>query len=264
MKISTILTVSTIDKKYASSVIPFIQAWRAVLPGVRIVVYLVCDEIPDMFKEYVEVVVLHPVVENQASQSQLARLFLPKYQPDDGAVLITDVNTLPISRWFFTQFNFVPDDVMLCTRGNIREIVWNKKEIQVTYCIASPNTWKEIFPEPLDYLKELDLHWSKDQELLFERINNHPKKYYLHDEQTNHLRLENPQMTIEYFPLISRSVHQEVFTEWNVGTPFPDNEKCKFILWLIQQKDTNQNVCDLFKVYCKEIGYLPTLPLIFL
>jgi hypothetical protein len=127
-----------------------------------------------------------------ATQSQCVRLLYPSLLSYEGAVLISDMDMIPLqSNFFVNGFQSAQDDQFVSLRG----IDERFKAVYMCYVGATPNTWKRLFPvKDMDDLRTTlrtwsttfyadGLHagdgWGTDQHLLYEAVMEDSKLHLL-------------------------------------------------------------------------------------
>ena len=143
MKLGTILTATDLNPLYADFIPIFITAWKKLAPEADICIVMVADRIPDQYQAYREHIKLFPPVPGMhtAFQAQCIRLLATREIQRDEAVLITDIDILPMSRRYYvdTIRDLAPDAFVV-----YREVLM-PEQIAMCYCAAHPATWSSMF-----------------------------------------------------------------------------------------------------------------------
>lgn len=201
MKIGTVLTASDLNPLYSEFIPIFIKAWKILFPEVDVIVVLVANEIPDNLKEYSEHIRLSPPIEgiHTAFHAQCIRLLYPRHIEKEGGVLISDMDMLPMNRYYYENpIADKSDDMFIAYRD-----VCLPYEIPMCYSIASPSVWKSMFGDKSDEetLKEWytpiydgkhgGKGWNTDQLILIQKFKEWTgPKIILNDRITKYNRLD--------------------------------------------------------------------------
>ncbi len=165
---------------------PYVKrAWWEIV-GIPCVMVYVGQEVPDYLKE--DRAVFHfPPIEGwpTATQAQVIRLLYPALLKCDGAVVLSDMDIIPLQRDFFTQgFIRFNEDQFVSLRG----IDENAKQVYICYVGATPKVWSELFgitsvqdirtimTECATHIKSDGNHggqgWCTDQHILYFSLKN--------------------------------------------------------------------------------------------
>jgi hypothetical protein len=143
MKLGTILTATDLNPLYADFIPTFVAAWKKLVPEADICIVMVADSIPPQFDAYREHIKLFSPVPgiHTAFQAQCIRLLAPRDIQRDEAVLITDMDILPMSRRYYVDtISGTPSDAFVVYRE-----VLMPEQIAMCYCAAHPSTWSSMF-----------------------------------------------------------------------------------------------------------------------
>lgn len=198
MKIETVLAASDMNPLYSEFIPSFIKSWSILFPEVDIIVVLVADSIPDTLLEYSTHIRLFKPIDNihTAFQAQCIRLLYPQFITRNGGVLITDMDMLPMNRFYYEDaIKNISDDTFISYRD-----VLLPYQIPMCYNIALPNVWKNMFDgETLEnwYLGTNYSGipgtggWCTDQHMLMTKFNEYSgTKIILNDDITKFNRLD--------------------------------------------------------------------------
>lgn len=137
------MTSCTPDK-YLLYIPEFVQEWKKVLPYVDVKIILIASEIPTLYKDFEQNIILFEPLEGMHSSfiSQYIRLLYPALLDYKNGVLITDIDMLPISSKYF-ESNIVgfSDDHFISYRDHLIP----KARLPICYNVATPKVWSEIF-----------------------------------------------------------------------------------------------------------------------
>ena len=142
MKLSCALVACNENPKYLEFW-PYVKrAWWEIV-GIPCVMVYVGSEVPIQLKG--DPSVLHfPPIEGwpTATQAQVIRLLYPALLKCDGAVVLSDMDIIPLQRDFFVKgFEQFREDQFVSLRG-IDEAA---KQIYMCYVGAMPKTWADMF-----------------------------------------------------------------------------------------------------------------------
>jgi hypothetical protein len=198
MKLGTVLTASDLNPLYCDFIPIFIRAWTILFPEVDIIVVLIADSVPDNLSEFSKNIQCWKPVEgiHTAFQAQCVRLLYPQLIQRNEGVLITDMDMLPMNRFYYEEvIKTISDDTFVCYRD-----VCLPAELPICYNIAVPSVWKALFEgETMDSWYEGTNYdgnhggsgWSTDQLVLIKKFSEYPgKKVILNDRLTRFNRLD--------------------------------------------------------------------------
>jgi hypothetical protein len=198
MKIGTVLTASDLNPLYCDFIPIFIRAWTILFPEVDIIVVLIADSVPDNLSEFSKYIRCWKPVEglHTAFQAQCVRLLYPRLIQRNEGVLITDMDMIPMNRFYYEEaIKTISDDTFICYRD-----VCLPAELPICYNIALPSVWKAVFEgETMDSWYQGTNYdgnhggsgWSTDQLVLIKKFNEYPgKKVILNDRLTRFNRLD--------------------------------------------------------------------------
>jgi len=201
MKIGTVVTASDLNPLYSEFIPLFIKAWTTLFPEIDVVVVLVADSIPDFLKPYSNHIRLSKPIEgiHTAFHAQCIRLVYPRHIQRNEGVLISDMDMLPMNRYYYEHaISNISDNTFIAYRD-----VLLPHEIPMCYNVALPSTWRSVFGEKSDeetlrewYTPIYDgIHggkgWNTDQILLIQKFNAWTgPKVILNDGLTRYHRLD--------------------------------------------------------------------------
>lgn len=180
MKLGTVLTACDLNPLYSEFIPIFIKAWKVLFPEIDVIIVLVANEIPNDLEEYSNNIRLSKPIEgiHTSFQAQCIRLLYPRHIEKNEGVLITDMDMLPMNRFYYeSPISTLSDDTFISYRD-----VCLPHEIPMCYNIALPSTWTSVFGSKSDEetLKEWynpiydGMHggkgWNTDQLILIQKI----------------------------------------------------------------------------------------------
>ena len=222
MRLSACLVSCDLNPLYLDFFPVIRQLWMEVV-GVRIKLVLIADAIPPALDAWADDIVLFPPLPgiNTAFQAQCIRLLYPALmepEADGGAVIISDMDMVPMCRRYYTDsIASLPDNNFAVYRGNV--LISDSAQIAICYNAARPAVWGEIFGSPngrIDGIEDVrriladwagqcpeydgrhgGQGWSFDQRVLFERVRtwasrapNKTRITVLNDVETGFQRLD--------------------------------------------------------------------------
>lgn len=208
MRITDVVTATTINPLYSDFIPAFIQCWKSLIPEIRIWIVIVADRIPKNLEPYSPHLVLFPAPQgvHEVFVSQMIRLLFPGTLKSDGAVLITDMDMLPLnSKYYHAGVAGISSDQFVIYRDDI-----DNGEIPMCYCAATAPVWKNLFGcgdlgEIPDKLRSLipsgydgasgGSGWYSDQKYLYQVVMNSsvPRKIWT-DPELGFARLDRAYM----------------------------------------------------------------------
>ena len=241
MKLDCVLTACNADPLYMDFIPIFIRAWKKLYPGVDVKIILVAEAIPSECSIYSEHIVLFPPIPNinDAFVSQTIRLLYPGLLSCSGAVLITDMDMLPMNPTYYSA-PLVPldDDTFVHFRNGV--MYWRgMNQYAMCYNAARPDVWREITGvSSLDelrawivsnYCREYDgnsdgVGWYSDQVVLYSMLTNWGKKdtklVCLKDNEIGFSRLDriNDYTTQQIIPFIQSGY----FSDYHCFRPYKE------------------------------------------
>lgn len=198
MKVGTIVTASDLNPLYMDFIPNFIKAWSKLFPNADVIIVLVASEIPESLVSYSKNIRIFKPIDgiNTAFQAQCIRLLYPQYIERNEGVLITDMDMLPMNRFYYENaIQSISNDTFVCYRDCLLP-----NEIPICYVIALPNIWKEVFEGGSLEKWHIGINsdgrhggvgWNTDQSVLIKQYNEYSgKKTILNDSITKYNRLD--------------------------------------------------------------------------
>lgn len=192
MKLGAVVSAVNLNPHYMSFVPQFLRGWTTLFPDVEIIIVVIADEMPEEFLPYAKYLRLFSIPKDISSvlTSQCIRLLWPRFVDTRDAVLITDIDMIPLQRDYYTKhIRNENDNTVVVYRHGLPE------ELYMCYIAATPKIWTELFGSEshLDILQrwyEESNVWNKDQTELTKAFNNWSgtKRLYT-DKETGFRRL---------------------------------------------------------------------------
>jgi hypothetical protein len=241
MRLTTVLLACDLNRDYIGFWPLAQRAWREIV-GIEPVLVLVAadEEVPDELRDDEAVIRFEPIRDiHTAFQAQCIRLLYPALLEADGAVLIADVDLLPLKRSYFVEPLAKLDARFFVTYRDTR---LERGEINIMFNAATPATWTEIFgvrtvDEARAQLaswadgREYDGRrgwegWYTDQQILFEALRSWPaardRHWLLDDVYCGFNRLDRLELEREngLEPHRVRALQTARYSDYNCLTPY--------------------------------------------
>jgi len=141
MKLSCVLVACNENTKYLDFWPIVKEAWHLV--GLPCIMVYVGETLPPSLEGDSAVRHFKPIAGwPTATQAQCIRLFYPALLEADGAVMISDMDMIPLQgEWFVNGFEQFREDQFVSLRGIDEEA----KQIYMCYVGAKPSIWAEMF-----------------------------------------------------------------------------------------------------------------------
>ncbi len=189
MKINYAIMGSNMDPMYIDFWPVVSKVWKEKF-NITPVLGLICDEDSDLYEDKHGLVKKFKRIEgvNDAIQSQIVRLFLPKFL--NGSCLMSDIDMIPLSVDYFKSNSeklndgnviIFSSDNPECLRGNM---------YPMCYVLSNSNIFSKIFELDVSWFEFVEKQnnrnqgWYTDQKFIYEKIN----QYHL--EKNNCIFLE--------------------------------------------------------------------------
>ena len=192
MQLKAVLTAVNNNMMYWRFIPLFIKVWKLFFPDVLIVIVFISDELPVELLPYSEYIYLFKPVFPHISTAyiaQIIRLVYPALLKVDGAVLITDMDMLPMNHSYYMKgLEDQPDNSFILYHQEDIAIA-PYKEYFICYVAARPEVWAEVF----NITDEISIHnflltyyyngyedchngvgWGTDQQVLYSVANSLP------------------------------------------------------------------------------------------
>jgi hypothetical protein len=182
MKLSCALVACNENPHYLAFWPAVKRAWWEIV-GIPCIMVYIGDELPQSLQGDPAVILFKPIPGwPTATQAQCIRLLYPALLSGDGAVIISDMDMVPLQKNFFvnTIKNNTGDQFV-----SYRDVV-EGNQVFMCYVAANPTVWSELFK--IQSLKDVytrfnewsrenpadGLHggkgWCSDQEILFKQV----------------------------------------------------------------------------------------------
>jgi hypothetical protein len=227
MKLGTILTATDTNPLYCGFIPIFIKAWKTLFPECDVIIVLVANEIPIDLIQYSDCIKLFKPIPDihTAFQAQCIRLLYPQHIQRNEGILITDMDMLPMNRFYYEDaIKTISDDTFIAYRD-----VLLPNEIPMCYNIALPSIWKDIFSgETLEKWYTRNVYdgnhggsgWNIDQLVLIEKFKQYNgKKIILNDRITRYNRLDRYGFNFNDNTL-SNKIQSGVFSDYHCLRPY--------------------------------------------
>ncbi len=142
MKLSCALVACNDNPKYLDFWPIVKRAWWDIV-GIPCVMVYVAETIPDTLTNDSAVIHFQPIQGwPTATQAQVIRLLYPALLKCDGAVVLSDMDIIPMKRDFFVQGfeQFQPHQLV-----SLRGIDEEERQVYMCYVGATPQTWRDCF-----------------------------------------------------------------------------------------------------------------------
>ena len=184
MKLSCALVACNDNPKYLDFWPIVRQAWWDIV-GIPAVMIYIGETKPEAYKDDPSVLCFKPMDGwSTVTQAQVIRLLYPALLQCEGAVVMSDMDMIPLQREYFVEgFEKFREDQFVSLRG----IDEQEKQIYICYCGATPKVWSEMFSTkslediytrmgewsqqmPLQVMQRAQPGWCFDQQKLYEHV----------------------------------------------------------------------------------------------
>jgi hypothetical protein len=255
MRLTHMLTASDLNERYLDCWPTTRRAWQEIA-GVAPVLVLVAraDAVPEELRGDSAVRVFEPVDGlHTAFQAQCVRLLYPALLDTDGAVIVSDVDMVPLNR---SYFHASPARVRRTDFLAYRDALLWSDEIPICYNAAVPSTWATVFDvENVDDVRTRlrewaeGLHydgvrggqgWDTDQivlhRTLVERGRRHRDVWILDDRYSGYHRLNTSALGPngpEH--LVRTAVERGAYSDFHFFHPFAENREVnkRIVAWAV-------------------------------
>lgn len=183
MKLSCALVACNENPKYLDFWPLVRKAWWDIV-GIPCVMVYVGEELPEHLRSDPAVRHFKPIQGwPTATQAQVIRLLQPSLLKGDGAILLSDMDMIPMQRAFFEKgvAPFEPNQFV-----SLRGVDEVERQIQICQVAAAPKTWSEMFDiQTEDQIRQRlqefsnrspadgehgGIGWCSDQQILQEKV----------------------------------------------------------------------------------------------
>lgn len=144
LRITHALLASNLNPRYLEAWDLVSRAWPAIV-GIqpRLVLVASPEEVPEALRADQRVIVFEPLPDvPTAFQAQCIRLLYPALLESDGAVVISDMELVPLDPDFFHKHAARLDERFFLA---FRDVLFRKGQMAMAYNAAMPAVWGEIF-----------------------------------------------------------------------------------------------------------------------
>lgn len=145
MKLSTVVHAVDLNPLY-TDFIPYVhKAWTSLFPGIRSIILLIARETPEKFKDLEKegvIIRITPIPNMHTAQiAQNIRLLFPALCPNDGAVIISDIDLIPTCKWYYENaLKPCNENQMVVFRP-----IPGAEQYAMCFHAAYPHVWKKMF-----------------------------------------------------------------------------------------------------------------------
>lgn len=231
MKIGTVLTATDTNPLYCGFVPLFVKAWKGLFPEVDVCIVLIADTLPIDLQEYSAHIRVVPPIPGMhtAFQAQCIRLLYPQTIERQEGVLITDMDMLPMNRYYYEQpIAEISPDTFVAYRDEMYP-----REIAMCYNVATPSVWASMFQgETLETMYKRQVYdgshggagWNTDQLVLVKQFLQYSgKKTLLNDSVTRFRRLDRISREV-YDPAVFERIRSGLFSDYHCLRPYSDHQ----------------------------------------
>lgn len=144
MKLKYILVSCNNDPTYYN-LYPMVKPlWEK--QGIKCILVFIGKTLPDSLQTYQQDIIIFEEIEGISSVfiAQTIRLLMPSLIETDGAVMISDIDTIPLKIDYFINTIKDIDDDKFVNLGYVPERL-HSHEYYICYNIATPRIWSEVF-----------------------------------------------------------------------------------------------------------------------
>lgn len=237
MRVANILTATDGNPLYWKFVPNFVTSWKALFPEASVYVVFIGTSIPPELEPYRSHIHLVAPIEgiHTAFHAQCIRLLHPRFI-GGGPTLITDMDMLPMNRFYYTDaIKDIPDDHFVTYRD-----VCLPTEIAMCYNIATSAVWTSMFGSedtetilkqwytPVYYTGEHGgAGWNTDQLILIKYFNewSGPKRT-LNDSLTRYNRLDRIHPWVfEDKGRLEAAIRRGVYSDYHCLRPYDQHKE---------------------------------------
>lgn len=154
------------------------QSWWEIV-GIPAVMIYIGEEKPAAYQDDPSIICFKPMEGwSTVTQAQVIRLLYPALLQCDGAVVISDMDMIPLQREYFVEgFAKFREDQFVSLRG----IDEQEQQIYMCYCGAVPSTWSDMFNiKTLEDVYSRMNEWKQQMPL---QVQNHGESGWCFDQQ---------------------------------------------------------------------------------
>jgi hypothetical protein len=201
MKLEGVCSACDLNPLYLEFIPMFVKSWKKLFPEILIRIVLIAQAIPEEYMEYKDYIVLFPDLKDTkihtAFQAQTIRLLEPRNFPVSGAVMITDIDMIPLNRnYYIKAAEACTDTTFVISRTSSGTLS------AMCYCLATPSTWTKVFSDvpaatllrqwspPAYNGTPSHTSWFTDQRILTIHVKHYGIVKYLKDSDLKFQRLD--------------------------------------------------------------------------
>lgn len=248
MKIDCVLTACNLNDLYLDFIPIFIKSWKKILPNADCKIVLISDELPFFLNNYKENIILFTPIKNvsTAFTSQIIRIFYPCILNYNNAVIITDIDMLPMNQEYYLENIKNIDNNKFVY---LRDVMMEEPHLQLAICyvLATPKIWSSIFEiennkdiiEKISKIFEGMIYderhggrgWCDDQKVLYNHVMKWNEKtnnfIYLKDRNTKFNRLDRGYFYLggKFNQNILNKIINGEYSDYHALRPFKKFEK---------------------------------------
>lgn len=163
MKLSCALVACNDNPKYLDFWPLVRQAWWDIV-GIPAVMIYIGESKPEAYKDDPSVICFPPIEGwSTITQAQVIRLLYPALLQCDGAVILSDMDMIPLQREFFVEgvAKFTSNQFI-----SLRGMDEQEKQIYICYCAATPKTWSDLFQvKTIEDIRSRMAEWQQQMSL---------------------------------------------------------------------------------------------------
>ena len=178
MKLSCALVACNENPRYLEFWPLVRQAWWEIV-GIPAVMIYIGETKPEEYKDDPSVICFKPIEGwSTVTQSQVIRLLYPALLQCDGAVVLSDMDMIPLQREFFVEGleQFQPNQFV-----SLRGIDEHEQQIYICYCAATPQTWSDLFQvKTIEDIRTRMTEWQQQMNI---QVTKHGEPGWCFDQQ---------------------------------------------------------------------------------
>lgn len=241
LRLARVLVACDLNARYLESWELVARAWPAVA-GVEPLLVLVADEAsaPPQLLADERVHLFEPLPSlHTAFQAQCIRLLYPALVESDGAILISDMELVPLDPRYFRDPPELLDERLFVA---YRDLELERRQVVMPYNAARPEVWADVFGiETIDDVRarlegwgtELEYDavrgghgWYTDQEMLYATLmpwhERTGRLWIFDDEYTGFRRLDRPDVADGLTNQVRVAIRSRRYTDFNSLVPHGD------------------------------------------
>lgn len=245
MKLDCVLTSVNEKEMYIDFIPFFVKAWKILYPSVDVKIILIANEIPKKFIDYKNNIILFTPIKNVLTgfTSQFIRLLYPGILKFNNGILITDIDIIPMNKYYFTRhIHKYDNNKFIYYRENV---CFDIQQISICYNVALAKTWSDIFKiNSIDDIKNRlteifknynvmdgigNKGWGIDQVKLYQRVFEWNKKtnnfVFLKEKETKFKRLNRNSFHFNELNRLKDKIKNGKYTDYHCYRPMNKYKK---------------------------------------